>query len=310
MKTKQLLGVTGSIIILLGVFAPLASVSIIGEMNYVQNNKGDGTIVLLLGIGSLALVLVKEFQWLWLTSVGCLAIMFFTSININSKAPSDHILHAELTGKKSSVDIVTLSNYKGSLKDYICDPKSGFVELDRGKEGEVVNSFTNYFCEKFGLSEEAREILGKEGGSVLNEYKAAAGISRTILKGDMFTKVYGDLPQLSESTKIETRIAAILAWKAAAIERATRYSPAESEDFKIQLDSVANRLIREEVYRGKITGVSLVDMAIQSVHLFGSYFVQWLLLIGGASLLLASAVIREKRVQSCTDEQVLPSETA
>ena len=311
MKTKQLLGVTGSIIILLGVFAPLASVSIIGEMNYVQNNKGDGTIVLLLGIGSLALALVKKFQWLWFTGVGCLAILLFTAISTNArKSSANVVLETDVLGDSSRVDEITLSRFVSGLEKIISNPASGFLNLEPKDYGAAVNYYISEFAKDNNISDKNINALNDSAQKTFRKFKSDSKIPRTILRSKEFTKVYGDLPQLLESDKIDNRIARILAWKATAMERATRYSPAESDDFKIQLDGVANRLIREEVYRGKITGVSLVDMAIQSVQLFGSYLVQWLVLIAGASLVLASAVIREKRVQSCTDEQVLPSETA
>ncbi|MBI9082217.1 MAG: hypothetical protein JEZ11_01385 [Desulfobacterales bacterium] len=50
MGTKQILGLIGSIILFVGVFTPIFSVPIMGNMNYFQNGKGDGTIVLVLAI--------------------------------------------------------------------------------------------------------------------------------------------------------------------------------------------------------------------------------------------------------------------
>jgi len=81
MNTKQLLGLIGSIILFVGVFAPIVSVPIMGNMNYFQNGKGDGTIVLLLAVVSLVLVLAKKYKGLWITGLGSLAVMAFTFIN-------------------------------------------------------------------------------------------------------------------------------------------------------------------------------------------------------------------------------------
>ncbi|CAO1665077.1 hypothetical protein NYA30BAC_02536 [Halomonas sp. NYA30] len=85
MKTKQLLGLIGSIILFIGVFTPIVSVPIMGNMNYFQNGKGDGTIVLILAVISLVLVLANKYKGLWFTGIGSLGVMLFTFINFQSK---------------------------------------------------------------------------------------------------------------------------------------------------------------------------------------------------------------------------------
>ena len=85
MKTEQLLGIIGSIIIFVGVFAPIVSVPIMGNMNYIQSGKGDGIILLVLAIVTLALVLTKHYRGLWFTGFGSLGVMLFTFISFQSK---------------------------------------------------------------------------------------------------------------------------------------------------------------------------------------------------------------------------------
>lgn len=85
MKTKQLLGLIGAIILFVGVFAPIVSVPIMGNMNYFQNGKGDGIIVLILAVASLTLVLTKNYKGLWFTGAGSLSGMLFTFVNFQSK---------------------------------------------------------------------------------------------------------------------------------------------------------------------------------------------------------------------------------
>ena len=79
--TKQLLGLIGCAVLFIGVFAPIVSMPIMGNMNYFQNGKGDGVIVLVLVVFSLILVLLKKFKGLWFTGLGSMAIMTFTFIN-------------------------------------------------------------------------------------------------------------------------------------------------------------------------------------------------------------------------------------
>lgn len=99
MSTKQLLGLIGSIVLFIGVFTPIVSVPIMGNMNYFQNGEGDGTIVLVLAVISLILVLAKKYKGLWFTGIGCLGVMLLTFINFQSKmsqAKAD--MESELAG--------------------------------------------------------------------------------------------------------------------------------------------------------------------------------------------------------------------
>lgn len=78
---KQMLGLIGSLILFVGVFTPIISLPIVGSMNYFQNGKGDGVIILALAICSLILTLTKRYRGLWFTGTGSLAVMIFTFIN-------------------------------------------------------------------------------------------------------------------------------------------------------------------------------------------------------------------------------------
>lgn len=84
-NTQQLLGIIGSIVLFVGVFSPIVSVPIMGNMNYFQNGKGDGVIVLILATISLILVLAKKHKGLWFTGLGSLGVMLFTFVHFQSK---------------------------------------------------------------------------------------------------------------------------------------------------------------------------------------------------------------------------------
>jgi len=79
--TKQLLGIIGSAVLFVGVFTPIVSMPIMGNINYFQNGKGDGVIVLVLAVISLILILLKKFKGLWFTGLGSMGVMIFTFIN-------------------------------------------------------------------------------------------------------------------------------------------------------------------------------------------------------------------------------------
>jgi len=85
MNLKQGLGFAGIAALFLGVFSPIISLPLFGNMNYFQNGKGDGIFILGFACISILLILFKRFNWLWVTGSGCLGIMGFTIIAFQSK---------------------------------------------------------------------------------------------------------------------------------------------------------------------------------------------------------------------------------
>lgn len=71
----------GSILLFIGVFTPIISLPIVGSVNYFQNGKGDGVIVLIFSIVSIILTVIKKYRGLLLAGVGSLAMMLFTFVN-------------------------------------------------------------------------------------------------------------------------------------------------------------------------------------------------------------------------------------
>ena len=78
---RQVLGILGSILLFFGVFAPIISAPIVGNLNYFQNGRGDGVVVLVLAVVSIGLVLAKRYGGLWVTGAGSLAVLLFTFVN-------------------------------------------------------------------------------------------------------------------------------------------------------------------------------------------------------------------------------------
>ncbi|MBM4026326.1 MAG: hypothetical protein FJ280_13130 [Planctomycetes bacterium] len=81
MDRRQMLAIIGCFVLFVGVFAPLISIPIMGSMNYFQNGRGDGIIVMGFAVVSLAAALARRFKWLWLTGVGSLGMLGFTLFN-------------------------------------------------------------------------------------------------------------------------------------------------------------------------------------------------------------------------------------
>lgn len=62
LKRQQILGIAAAAVLFLGVFAPIVRLPMVGSFNYFRNGEGDGIIVLLLAIVSLALALRRRYE--------------------------------------------------------------------------------------------------------------------------------------------------------------------------------------------------------------------------------------------------------
>lgn len=71
---------------------PLIKFPIVGDINYFNNGKGDGVIVLVLALISLACVILNRCKFLWFTGTGSFLMLFvtlFTFLNKMSQARAD-----------------------------------------------------------------------------------------------------------------------------------------------------------------------------------------------------------------------------
>jgi hypothetical protein len=79
LDAQTALGFVGSLIVFLGVFAPVVSVPIAGTMNYFQNGLADGLIVMVAGLLSGIEIARRKFWHLWITggiALGCVIFAF------------------------------------------------------------------------------------------------------------------------------------------------------------------------------------------------------------------------------------------
>jgi uncharacterized membrane protein len=85
MLIKQTVGIGGSILLFVGVFMPIVSVPVVGSINYFNNGKGDGTIVLVLALFACLATLSKHFKAVKYAGIGSVAVMLFTFFRFQSK---------------------------------------------------------------------------------------------------------------------------------------------------------------------------------------------------------------------------------
>jgi hypothetical protein len=79
------LGVTGAVLLFIGVFLPIVRLPIIGSMNYFQSGRGDGVLVLVMMAVAVLLLLRRRFVWLMLPGACVLTGLALALISLQSR---------------------------------------------------------------------------------------------------------------------------------------------------------------------------------------------------------------------------------
>ncbi len=125
-NTGQWLGVIGSIILFVGVFTPIVSLPIVGNINFFNNGKSDGVIILFMAILSLTLVLVRKYKLLLISGAFTLSILFYTFMK----------LQVATSEAKSSLD----SNFKGTIFNGLGEMAANAIQIQWGWALLIVGS--------------------------------------------------------------------------------------------------------------------------------------------------------------------------
>jgi hypothetical protein len=80
LKSHQLIGFGGALAVILGCFAPLVHLPIVGSVNYIFNGRGDGIFVLALAIAAAAFVFFRKYRALAFSALAITAVCSFTYI--------------------------------------------------------------------------------------------------------------------------------------------------------------------------------------------------------------------------------------
>lgn len=99
MKDARALALIGAALLFVGVFLPLISLPIVGSMNYIQNGRGDGVIVLVMaGIAAILALTGRTSYAIW-PGLGSLAVLAFTFIQLQTRlSDMRETMNAELAG--------------------------------------------------------------------------------------------------------------------------------------------------------------------------------------------------------------------
>src|SRR5438128_69138 len=84
MDKRKILGFAGAVVLFLGVFAPIISFPVMGSVNYFQNGRGDGILIIALAVIAAILTAVEKFRALFPTGSACFAVLTFTFLKIQT----------------------------------------------------------------------------------------------------------------------------------------------------------------------------------------------------------------------------------
>lgn len=94
----------GSIMIIVGIFAPMIEIPIIGSMSFFDNNRLYGTVIVVLSLLSLFLAFKNRYKLLWFIIVAILAVLGYSAWEAykpvsSFKSKAGRILGEKLTDK-------------------------------------------------------------------------------------------------------------------------------------------------------------------------------------------------------------------
>lgn len=99
MKNQQTIGIIGAGLLFIGVFTPIVSLPIVGNINYFNNGKGDGAIVLALAALSFFLAVTCRLRGLLITGGGVIITMSFSFYRFHQKMDElQTSMNADLAG--------------------------------------------------------------------------------------------------------------------------------------------------------------------------------------------------------------------
>ena len=97
---RQMLGLAGAALLIIGTFLPLVTMPIVGSLNYFLNGKGDGIYVVGYGLLAILFTLIKRYKLLWIPALLAIAQLTFALINFNQKlADATAMLEGNIFGQ-------------------------------------------------------------------------------------------------------------------------------------------------------------------------------------------------------------------
>lgn len=106
LNAKQIIGLAGGLLLLLGIFLPVIKIPFIGNSTYMQNQEIESYIIIALAVLTILLLWLKKYKGLWFTGIVSLGILVYSYIRFqnlvngnNTKIENDlGVFYKELSG--------------------------------------------------------------------------------------------------------------------------------------------------------------------------------------------------------------------
>lgn len=84
MTDSKTVALIGAALLFVGAFMPIVSAPIIGSLNYFQNGRGDGVIIVVLAVATAALALTDRTRHVLWTGLAAMAMLLYTFVRFQS----------------------------------------------------------------------------------------------------------------------------------------------------------------------------------------------------------------------------------
>jgi phosphoglycerol transferase MdoB-like AlkP superfamily enzyme len=107
MSNKQLVGIIGIVLLIIGLFIPFVKAPPMGGISFFESNKTESIIVIGLSAISLILIFAKRYLLLWFSSIATLLVVSTTAIQtvhrlMSARSTAEKIIGEKLTNKLAS----------------------------------------------------------------------------------------------------------------------------------------------------------------------------------------------------------------
>lgn len=79
---RQTLAVTAALLLIIGIFSPIVSFSFVGDVDFFRSGYGDGYILLIMAVASLALAVTGRWKQVLVPALGGLAVIVWTFLGV------------------------------------------------------------------------------------------------------------------------------------------------------------------------------------------------------------------------------------
>lgn len=84
MQNSKSIALMGAGLLFLGAFVPIISMPVVGQVNYVQNGRGDGVIIVLIAVVTAVLAMAGRTRHVLWTGLAALAMLAYTFIRFQT----------------------------------------------------------------------------------------------------------------------------------------------------------------------------------------------------------------------------------